>query len=305
MDIYNRAPTGGGWRAGAATGRCTCSTSRRRPSSRLCKVRPFCPSVYGCVRGSCVRWGRWRAGGLCDSIDVFGFSCAPPHTGHSKPVRGLAFAAGGHALLSASDDQRVNVHEMCVRDSVDKRRRVERRGPRLTDSSPAPPNQPTGAGTPWSRPTTGTRRGCWAWRPPPTAATSPRGALRWLWARERIVDWMAPSERYRLFTPRMNRQRGGPAREAVGPGHEGLRAHHRPVRWVRHDLMSTHSMHTTKPNPTRPGRAHRNEPHAHIHKHRHTEAVWSVAFNPAEPTQLASGSEDGSVLVHNLGQFLG
>lgn len=186
---------------------------------------------------------------MCDSIDVFGFSCAPPHTGHSKPVRGLAFAAGGHALLSASDDQRVNVHEMCVRDSVDKRRRVERRGPRLTDSSPTPPNQPTGAGTPWSRPTTGTRRGCWAWRPPPTAATSPRGALRWLWARERIVDWMAPSERYRFFTPRMNRQRGGPAREAVGPGHEGLRAHHRPVRWVRHDLMSTHSMHTTKPNP--------------------------------------------------------
>lgn len=49
-----------------------------------------------------------------------------------------------------------------------------------------------------------------------------------------------------------------------------------------------------------------NQTHdVHLHAHRHTEAVWSVAFNPAEPTQLASGSEDGQVLVHNVAPFIG
>lgn len=38
---------------------------------------------------------------------------------------------------------------------------------------------------------------------------------------------------------------------------------------------------------------------------RHAEAVWGVAFNPLQPTQLASGAEDGTVLVSNVGPFIG
>lgn len=277
-------------------------------------------------------------------------------TGHTKPVRGLAFAAHGHALLSASDDQRVNVHEMCVPvclpvpvlsvlhclldgsivrsfEPIPDRHAPLSRHCSVDGTLTLPLFFQLLSSVRLSRgrnALVSTYDGHSSWVLGVAASPDGRHFASWC-----VALWLDPpihpSPSQQLTHRPTDRlihhssiplsfsrgQRRGPPREAVGPGHEGLRAHRRPVRSthaVLHARSRRHHVVPTQPPPISPCRPQ----HTHLlalstssrrlkttSKNRHTEAVWGVAFDPAAPTQLASGAEDGTVLVTNVGPYIG
>ncbi|GAB5036277.1 wd40-repeat protein [Nannochloropsis oceanica] len=77
---------------------------------------PFIFSVAFSPDGSKLACG--GSDGLVYVFDVETGALIASLQGHTKPVRSLAFTPTGYALLSASDDQRVNVHELASSSSL-------------------------------------------------------------------------------------------------------------------------------------------------------------------------------------------
>jgi len=71
---------------------------------------PFIFSVAFSPDGSKLACG--GSDGVIHYFDVETGTLLASLHGHTKPVRSLAFTPNGYALLSASDDQRINVHEL-------------------------------------------------------------------------------------------------------------------------------------------------------------------------------------------------